>query len=95
MTQLHNQFTADQIKILSASYEQGHLSWEEIEHTLSIGKTRFFALLKPFRMRPDTFSIEYHRQSRTRLDLQAEAKIHQEILREKELVENSDLPITD
>lgn len=94
MPQLHKQFTADQIKVLLASYEQGHLSREEIERTLGIGKTRFFALLKQWRDHPDTFSIDYHRLSPPRLTPTEEEKIHQELLRDKELVDNKDLPIS-
>ncbi len=69
------------------------MSREEIEHT-GIGKTRFFALLKQLRDHPETFSIDYHRQSRPRLSPAAEEKIHQELLRDKELVDNKDLPIS-
>jgi hypothetical protein len=94
MTQLHKQFTTDQIKVLLTAYEQGHLSRDEIEHTLGIGKTQFFALLKQLRDPSSTFSIDYHRHSRARLDPEAENKIHQELLRDKELVENQDLPIS-
>jgi hypothetical protein len=58
MTQLHNQFTADQVKVLFASYEQGHLRREEVDkHTPGIGKTRFFALLKQFPHHPESFSL--------------------------------------
>lgn len=94
MTQLHKQFTADQVKVLLMAYEQGHLSREEIEHTLGIGKTRFFALLKRLRADPDIFSIDYQRQSQPRLSAADEEKIHQELMRDKELVENKDLPIS-
>lgn len=94
MAQLHKQFTADQVKVLLTSYEQGHLSREEIETTLGIGKTRFFALMKQHRDHPDTFSIEYHRQSRPRLGPEVEGKIQEELLRDKELVDNKNLPIS-
>jgi transposase len=94
MAQIHKQFTADQVKVLLQSYEQGHLTREEIEQTLGIGKTRFFALLKQWRAHPEDFSITYHRQTPARLDPSAEEKIHQELLREKALVENPDLPIS-
>jgi len=94
MAQLHKQFTADQVKVLLTSYEQGHLSREEIEHTLGIGKTRFFALMKQLRAHPDHFSIEYHRPSRARLGAEVEDKIHEELLRDKALVDNKDLPIS-
>lgn len=57
MTQLHKQLTADQVKVLLASYAQGQSSREEIEHTLGIGRSRFFALLKQFRHRPESLSL--------------------------------------
>lgn len=34
MAQLHKQFTVEQLKVLFASYDQGHLSRKEIEYTL-------------------------------------------------------------
>ena len=49
MIQIHKKFTVEQIKILFTAYEQGHISRSEIENTLGIGKTRFFALLKQYR----------------------------------------------
>jgi hypothetical protein len=94
MAQLHKLFTADQVKVLLTSYEQGHLSRKEIEQTLGIGKTRFFALLRQLRDRPDIFSIDYHRKNQPRLSPEAEDKIQKELLRDKELVDNKDLPIS-
>jgi hypothetical protein len=49
MTQIHKKYTVDQIIILLTSYQQGHITRSEIENTLGIGKTRFFALLKKFK----------------------------------------------
>ena len=94
MAQLHKKFSGDQIKILFKSYEAGHISRREIEQTLGIGKTRFFALLKAIRKEAETFSIEYHRQSKGRLSVETEAKIRTELQRDKALVENKELPIS-
>lgn len=94
MTQIHKQFSGDQVKLLLGAYEAGHLSREEIERTLGIAKTRFFALLKQYREDVDRFSIQYERTSPTRLSADAEEKIRTELQREKELVENKDLPIS-
>jgi hypothetical protein len=49
MGQLHKKFTGAQVKVLLNAYEQGHISREEIEAILGIGKTRFFALVKKYR----------------------------------------------
>jgi len=94
MAQIHKKFTVEQIKTLFAAYEQGHISRSEIENTLGIGKTRFFVLLKQYREHPETFSIDYQRKSKARLSGEVEEKIRIELLREKELVENKELPIS-
>ena len=93
MTQIHKKFTIDQIKILFNSYESGHISRIEIENTLGIGKTRFFTLLKQYREHPNSFSIDYQRKSKARLSTEMEEKIRIELQRDKELVENIELPI--
>jgi len=94
MTQIHKKFTVDQVKILLTSYQEGHIARSEIETTLGIGKTRFFALLKQFQDQQEAFSIDYQRTSKARLGSVIEEKIRIELLREKELVENPDLPIS-
>jgi len=94
MTQIHKKFNVDQIKILLSAYEAGHLSRNEIENTLGIGKTRFFVLLKQYRDRADFFTIQYQRRSRARLSAEVEEKIRVELQREQALVENKELPIS-
>lgn len=94
MTQIHKQFSSEQVKVLFQAYEAGHLSRDEIERTLGIGKTRFFALLKHYREDRERFSIQYERTSPRRLSAEAEESIRAELQREKELVENKDMPIS-
>jgi len=94
MTQIHKKFTVEQIKVLFTSYENGHISRNEIENTLGIGKTRFFALVKQLRDHPDTFSIDYQRRSKARLTAEVEENIRVELQRDKELLEDKELPIS-
>lgn len=94
MTQLHKKFTGEQIKVLLSAYEAGHLGRDEIERTLGISKTRFFALLKQFRADPGSFSIQYQRRSPKRLSSEVEEKIRVELQRERALVEDKELPIS-
>lgn len=61
---------------------------------LSIGKTRFFALLKQYRQDPETFSLSYERATPARLSAAEEAEIERALLREKEIVEDKRLPIS-
>jgi hypothetical protein len=95
MTQVHKRFTVDQVKVLFQGYCQGSLSRSEVENLLGIGKTRFFALLKAYRQSPETFSIAYHRSTSGRLSEETERQIEQELLREKALIENKEMPIHD
>lgn len=94
MGQLHRRFTVEQVKVLLQSYTQRKIDRAEVEAILQINKTRFFAILKEYRQNPETFSISYERQTPARLSAEAEAAIARELLREKELVEDPDLPIT-
>jgi hypothetical protein len=61
---------------------------------LSIGKSRFFALLKEYRQDPGAFSVAYQRKTSARLPADVEAEIKDALLREKEIVEDPDLPIS-
>lgn len=94
MTQIHKKFSGEQVKLLFSAYEAGHLSRDEIERTLEIGKTRFFALLKQYREDPKSFSLQYQRRSPQRLSAEVEETIRRELQGEKALVENKELPIS-
>lgn len=95
MTQVHKRFTADQVKILFQGYCQGNVSRPDIEEMLGIGKTRFFALLKSYRQDPEAFSIDYQRTTHGRLSEGAEDQIKHELLRDKALIDDPELPIRD
>jgi ribosomal protein S17 len=95
MTQVHKRFTAEQVKILFQGYCQGNLSRPDIEEMLAIGKTRFFALLKSYRQDPQAFSIDYQRSTHGRLSEEAEDQIKHELLRDKALIDDPELPIHD
>jgi hypothetical protein len=94
MAHIHKKFSTEQVKILLTSYQQGHITRSEIEKTLGIGKTRFFALLKQMNEDPPSFSIDYQRHNQPRLSIEIEEKIKFELLRERELIQNKDLPIS-
>jgi hypothetical protein len=95
MTQVHKRYTAEQVKILLQGYCHGNLSRSEVEEMLAIGKTRFFALLKSYRHDPDMFSIDYQRSTQGRLSEETENQIKQELLKDKALIDDKELPIHD
>jgi hypothetical protein len=94
MDQIHKRFTIEQVKFLLQGYTQDTLGRTEVEEMLQINKTRFFALLKEYRRDPAGFSITYERKTPARLSSEVEAAMAKELLREKELVENPELPIS-
>jgi hypothetical protein len=95
MDQLHKRFTVEQVKLLLHGYLQGTIGRSEVEEVLQINKTRFFALLKQYRRDPAGFSIDYERPTPARLSVEVETAIQEELLRERALVENPELPIWD
>ena len=94
MDQLHRRFTVEQVKVLLQGYCQGNISRGEVEAMLHINKTRFFELLKAYRQDPQGFTIAYSRPTPPRLSADTEAAISAELLREKALVEDPQLPIS-
>jgi hypothetical protein len=95
MDQLHKRFSGEQVKVLLQGYCQGTMTRLEVEEMLKIGKTRFFALLNEYRLSPETFSLVYERDTPARLSASVEAAIETELRREKGLVEDRRLPISD
>jgi hypothetical protein len=76
------------------SYDQGQLNRRELQELLDIGRSRFFVLLKDYRRDPAGFSIDYQRATPARLSADVEAEMAQALLREKEIVEDPNLPIS-
>jgi hypothetical protein len=95
MDQIHKRFTVEQVAMLLKGYYQGTISRIAVQETLSIRKTRFFALLKEYNGNPKEFSLSYKRASSPKLSSLVEAEIKKELLREKKLVEDKRLPISD
>jgi len=94
MEQLHKRFSEEQVASFLQAYDQGLLHREEVMDLLSISRARFFDLLRMYRADPLTFSIAYRRRNRRRLSPEAEAAIEAELLRDKELIENPEIPIS-
>ena len=94
MEQIHRRLTDEQIRLIFRNYCDRQLTREEVQETLGVGKSRFFVLLKEFRNDPSGFSARYQRQTPGKLAVEAEQIIEQELKREKELVENPELPIS-
>ncbi len=95
MDRLHKRFTVEQVKVLLQGYRQRMISRREVEEVLQVNKTRFFELLKEYRRDPAGFSIVYERSSPAHLSREVELAIRDELMQEKALVEDPELPIWD
>lgn len=94
MAQLHNKFTDTQVRELIEWYLAKKIGRKYVQEILGIKKTRFFALVQKMREYPDKFSILYTRNTPTRkISKEVEGYIVKELEKEKELIENKDIPI--
>jgi hypothetical protein len=94
MAQLHNKFTDTQVRELIEWYLAKKIGRKYVQEILGIKKTRFFALVQKMRIHPDKFSILYTRNTPTRkISKEVEGYIVKELEKEKELIENKDIPI--
>ncbi|MDI6736477.1 MAG: hypothetical protein QME42_09870 [bacterium] len=94
MSQLHKKFTDSQVKELIERYLKGDIERKYIQEILGIGKSRFFDIVKEYRKNPDGFSVQYIRKTKIRRIPQGiEENIMKELKIEKELIENSDIPL--
>jgi transposase len=94
MEQIHRRLTDEQIRLIFRNYCDRQLTREEVQETLGVGKSQFFVLLKTYRLDPSGFSVSYQRHTPGKLTVEAEQIIQQELKREKELVEDPELPIS-
>jgi hypothetical protein len=94
MKQIHRRFTSEQVKVLLQGYCQGMIPRAEVQEILGINKTRFFTLLQEYRQDPESFSVAYERATPRKLSQATEAEIERELLQEKSLIEDPELPIS-
>ncbi len=73
---------------------RGVLTRIEIQEMLEVGKTRFFAILKQYQHSPEKYDLKYVRPTGRRLSKETEQAVKAELKREKELVEDPELPIS-
>ncbi len=93
-TQLHKNFTDDQVKSFLKSYLDKEIKISYILQMLKIKRRRFFELLAKYRTDPDSFSIQYERKTINRkIGPDIEKNIVKALEIEKDLIENKEIPI--
>jgi hypothetical protein len=94
MQQVHKRFTTEQVKVLLREYNDGHMTRNDVQKLLGIGKTRLFALLADYRQDSEAFSVAYDRTTHGRLAQATEDALQRALFEEKGLVEDKRLPIS-
>lgn len=94
MAQLHKKFTDSQVKELIERYLKKEIESSYIQEILGVGKTRFFALVKSYRVHPDKFSIQYERTAKTRgISQDIEKNIMKELTFEKKMIQDKNIAL--
>lgn len=92
--QIHKRLEEAQVTTILESYLSKEISIEIACNNLGLKRARFFKILKEYRSNPETFSIEYKRESVNRkIDLETEEKIIGELEKEKKLIDDKNIPI--
>ena len=91
---LRKLFSADQVKEVFQRHLSRQIGVDQASAILKIRRRQFFKLLKVYRERPESFSLEYIRKSPSRkIDAKAEAKITQELKKEAEIIGDKRNPV--
>lgn len=91
---LRKLFSADQVKEVFQRYLSQQIGVDQASAILKIRRRQFFKLLKVYRERPESFSLEYTRKTPPRkIDAKAEAKITQELKKEAEIIGDKRNPV--
>jgi hypothetical protein len=91
---LRKLFSADQVKEVFRRYLARQIGVDQASAMLKIRRRQFFKLLKLYRDRPESFSLQYTRKTPPRrIDAKAEAKITQELKRETEIIRDKRNPV--
>jgi len=75
MSQLHKRFTSDEVKELLERYLKNEIERNYIQEILGIKKRRFFMLIKQYKEHPQDFSIQYQRNTPSRISSEIEQNI--------------------
>lgn len=93
---LHKRLSEEQVKAILESYSTGEIGLTSALENLGLKRSRFFLLLKTYHNQPDTFSIVPPKRENAHIKIahRAETLIVQELNKEKQLIENRDMPVT-
>lgn len=92
--QLHKRHTTKQVTDILDTYLNAQIKAVEAIAYLGIGRTRFYQLVTAYQEQGSAFTIEYERTTPTRtIEPAIEDSIRAELQRDKQLIENREVPI--
>lgn len=93
--QLHKRLSEEQVKAILESYLAGEITAASVLENLGLKRSRFFLLLKAYKNSPDTFTLTPPKKTNGYLKIsdQKEKLIIEELKKEKQLIDNKDMPV--
>lgn len=93
--QLHKRLNEEQVKAILESYLAGEIAVTSVLENLRLKRSRFFLLLKEYKENPDSFTITPPKKANSYLKISDEAEklIIKELEKEKQLIDNKDMPV--
>jgi len=95
MSQLHKRLSTDQVKIILNLYLMKKMELNEVIRQFEIKERQFYNLLAKYRKDKPGFLIEYPRNTtNNRLPLEVDKVVRSELEKEKTIIENKDIPVS-
>ena len=93
--QLRKRLTEEQVKVILENYVSGEITAQSARENLSLKHSQFFDLVKAYRDNPDTFTLTPPKKDNSHLKISDEAEklIIKELKKEKQLIDNKDMPV--
>jgi hypothetical protein len=93
MSQVHKRLDDEIVRRILSQYDLKQLTLPVALAQLGLKRSQFFALLLKFRDNTTDFSVSYKREARKLITDEAEEKIKDELLKEKVMIEDKNIPI--
>ncbi len=93
--QLRKRLTEEQVKAILENYVSGEISAQSARENLGLKRSWFFDLIKVYRDNPDNFTLKPSKKDNSHLKISAETEtlIIKELEKEKQLIDNKDMPV--
>jgi hypothetical protein len=93
--QLHKRLSEEQVKAILENYVSGEITAQSARENLSLKRSQFFDLVKAYRDNSDTFTLTPPKKDNSHLKISGDTEklIIKELKKEKQLIDNKDMPV--